>query len=582
MRTIDRQTASAAVASHAGALAAVHNVSPDAALAVGLPGTAELPIGPFLTHILGEGDPRVNRILDAIGAYEDRSPLPPQDGPIQAAAGYEAETVLRGSASIRVPRGATNERMEVVVTGPDHGNPFVDVDLRATFSHRDRLIEVGGFYDGAGTYRIRFLPEAAGEWQLRTSSNARSLDAISVTFIVDPGSAPGAVRVKDEFHFAFADGSPFVPIGTTAYAWTHQEPEVQEQTLRTLATAPFTKIRMAIFPKSLVYNENEPEYFPFPRRASGGWDTTRFDLAFFANLERRIDQLADLGVHADLILFHPYDRWGFSNMGTAADDRYVTYVTRRLAAFPNVWWSMANEYDLMTSKRLADWTRLAHRIQADDFVGHPLSIHNWVETFDYATDWATHCSIQKVDHELGRHVSRWRRRWRKPVIVDESGYEGDIDQDWGNLTAQDLVRRFWETTMQGGYLTHGETFEATDDRLWWSKGGSLRGESAIRIAFLRRIIDESPTGRIDPLPSAWDFASAGADGYFLTYLGARRPSFRILRIPEGHVAQVAIIDTWDMTVDELPVAIRGEFRVELPAKPYMALRVRVSAQSPAR
>jgi hypothetical protein len=29
----------------------------------------------------------------------------------------------------------------------------------------------------------------------------------------------------------------------------------------------------------------------------------------------------------------------------------VRYVVARLAAFPNVWWSMANEYDLMPAKR---------------------------------------------------------------------------------------------------------------------------------------------------------------------------------------------------------------------------------------
>ena len=34
----------------------------------------------------------------------------------------------------------------------------------------------------------------------------------------------------------------------------------------------------------------------------------RFDLAYFRNLEHRIHQLQKLGVEADRILFHPYDR----------------------------------------------------------------------------------------------------------------------------------------------------------------------------------------------------------------------------------------------------------------------------------
>ena len=36
------------------------------------------------------------------------------------------------------------------------------------------------------------------------------------------------------------------------------------------------------------------------------------------------------GIEADLILFHPYDRWGYSNMGAENDDRYLRYVVARL------------------------------------------------------------------------------------------------------------------------------------------------------------------------------------------------------------------------------------------------------------
>jgi hypothetical protein len=66
--------------------------------------------------------------------------------------------------------------------------------------------------------------------------------------------------------------------------------------------------------------------------------------------------LRDLGVEADVILFHPYDRWGFADLGAEADDRLVRYAVRRLAAFSNVWWAMANEYDLMAGKTEADWS----------------------------------------------------------------------------------------------------------------------------------------------------------------------------------------------------------------------------------
>jgi len=54
------------------------------------------------------------------------------------------------------------------------------------------------------------------------------------------------VRVHHTFHFAYADGTPFKPIGTTIYNWLDTPDAVQEQTLQTLATAPFNKARMLV------------------------------------------------------------------------------------------------------------------------------------------------------------------------------------------------------------------------------------------------------------------------------------------------------------------------------------------------
>ena len=89
---------------------------------------------------------------------------------------------------------------------------------------------------------------------------------------------------------------------------------------------------------------------PSPARSRTGFDLERFDPAHFRRLEERIAQLGELGIEADLILFHAYDRWGFADLGPAVDERYLRYVVRRLAAYANVWWSMANEYDLLWAK----------------------------------------------------------------------------------------------------------------------------------------------------------------------------------------------------------------------------------------
>ncbi|GHF05328.1 DUF5605 domain-containing protein [Pseudolysinimonas yzui] len=469
------------------------------------------------------------------------------------------------------------DRAEVRIDGPRHGNPFVDVDLSATFTRGATVIRAGGFYDGDGRYVVRFLPTEAGEWDIEISSTEGSLDGLRgrVSVARARDGRHGVVGVADRFHFAHADGTRFTPVGTTLYAWTHQPEALQQETLATLAAAPFTKVRMGIFPKSYLYNEEDPELYPFESADGGGWDVSRFSPGFFAVLERRIRDLDALGIQADLILFHPYDRWGFADLGPEADDRYLRYVVRRLAAFPNVWWSMANEFDLMLEKTEEDWERLAAIVVAEDPAGHLLSIHNCLRFYDYARDWITHVSLQRIDiYKTAENTDAWRDEWGKPVVVDEVAYEGDLDQGWGNISGQELTRRFWEGTVRGGYLTHGETYLSDDDVIFWSKGGTLRGSSPPRIAFLRSIIAASPTGAIDPLPGEWDAPWGGVAGeYAIVYYGFNRPSFRTLVLPEGEF-EVDVIDTWNMTVTPVPGRHRGRVLLELPGREFMAARLR--------
>src|ERR1700749_759121 len=53
---------------------------------------------------------------------------------------------------------------EIALQGPADGNPFKDVSLQATFTLGHRTIDVRGFYDGDGIYKIRFMPDSEGEW----------------------------------------------------------------------------------------------------------------------------------------------------------------------------------------------------------------------------------------------------------------------------------------------------------------------------------------------------------------------------------------------------------------------------------
>lgn len=222
-----------------------------------------------------------------------------------------------------------------------------------------------------------------------------------------------------------------------------------------------------------------------------------------------------------------------------------------------------------------DWERLAAIVGAEDPFGHLNSIHNCRPFYDYTRPWITHASVQRVDvYRTAENTDQWRERWGKPVVIDECAYEGDIDQGWGNITAEELVRRFWEGAVRGGYVGHGETYLRDDEVLWWSKGGELHGESAARIGFLDRLLAEAPEGVWDPLPSDWDVPWGGAAGtHVVGYFGFNRPRFRNVVLPDGAFA-VDVIDTWNMTVETVADAASGTIRVPLPGRPYQAIRLR--------
>ncbi|WP_066285297.1 DUF5605 domain-containing protein [Arthrobacter sp. B6] len=528
---------------------------------------------------VGAMDPDLTALWEELGTLES-SPVvkeipaaPP--GPL---ADYEASGRVRARAVIDSVRSAQQWGVaEVVLEGPSHGNPFTDVEIHATFRCDGDSVQVGGFYDGDGVYRIRFMPPRRGQWAFESGSNASSLDGLTGTVDVtgrDEGNH-GRVVVRDMFHFAYEDGTAYFPFGTTAYAWTNQTQELQDQTLRTLADSPFTKIRMCVFPKSYSYNANEPDNYAYARNADGSWDFTRFDVAFFRNLEQRILGLQQLGIEADLILFHPYDRWGFSDMPAWADDLYLSYIVRRLGAFRNIWWSLANEYDFMQTKNEADWERFAAVVGREDHAEHLISIHNGAKFYDYSRPWVTHCSIQRTDNYVSaENTDSWRKQWGKPVVIDEVGYEGDVAEGWGNLSPQELVRRCWEGAVRGGYVNHGETYLDKDDVIWWAKGGTLKGQSPERIGFLSGLVAESPSGRWDPLPGDWDSRTGGDDDHRIIYLGLGRPRFRSVLVPAGAAWHVDIIDTWNMTVDTLPDPVQGRVVIDLPGREYMVIRIR--------
>ena len=304
---------------------------------------------------------------------------------------------------------------EVALDGPKEGNPFTEQHVMGTFHSINETVSCEGFYDGDGIYRIRFMPSFEGEYTYQIQTTFGKEYEGHFTAIKPKENAHGPVRVANTYHMAYEDGTPYYSIGTTCYVWELQSDELIEQTFDTLKNSAFNKIRFCIFPKHYDYNLREPRSYPYEgtpmdssvltpenfwdytgKTEGNHWDFTRFNPKHFQHIENCIRRLGELGIEADLIMMHPYDRWGFSQMTKEQDDLYWNYAVARFSAFANVWWSLANEYDLMPHKAIQDWERYASILCEKDPYHHMRSIHNCVSLYDFSRPWITHCSVQRT------------------------------------------------------------------------------------------------------------------------------------------------------------------------------------------
>ena len=503
------------------------------------------------------------------------------------------------------------ETFELTFRGPVLTEHCASIDLTAIFTNDGDTITVQGFYAGEGTYKVRFLPRKPGTYTWKTTG---LVEASGTESCAEEAVGHGLVQAKGT-HLQFEDGMPFYSFGTTVYALVHQSEALILETMESLKQSPFNKIRLCVFPKWFMYNYVEPELFPFHRDEAGHWDPEQPDYAYWDHLESCLKQLFEMGFQVDLILFHPYDydHWGFDRLPQKDNLTYLDYLLRRLSAFPDLWWSLANEYDVCFEKTQEDWEEIEAYVADHDPYHHLLSMHQCIVPWDHARENITHASFQTW--QVNR-TAAWQKQFKKPILIDECGYEGDLPYEWGCHSGRTLTELFWKTTVFGGYCTHGETFANTeDDVVFWGRGGTLRGESIARIGYLRNLIESLP-GPLEPfefgmqdafgrsdeeiqalfekIPEEFrafpskifgmkepdrslyfaatvKYAGHVKDDVFLWYLDRQTSAGWEIRLPEDASYSITVIDTWNMEQEKVLEHVNGTVMVPLPRKENMAI-----------
>lgn len=175
----------------------------------------------------------------------------------------------------------------------------------------------------------------------------------------------------------------------------------------------------------------------------------------------------------------------------------------------------------------------------------------------------THVVIQDGMGHPERNLLYARRKYGKPTVVDELGYEGNNGASWGNLTGEEEVTRMWQVNMRGGYSSHGETYVHPGGVLWWAAGGELTGESPVRLAFMRKIMTAAPFQDLVPSP---DLVQGGnmlaLTGKYYLYQANSESGFggrgaEEVNLADGHRYSVELIDPWRMQIFQLGSTMGG-------------------------
>jgi hypothetical protein len=158
-----------------------------------------------------------------------------------------------------------------------------------------------------------------------------------------------------------------------------------------------------------------------------------------------------------------------------------------------------------------------------------------------------------------------------------------------------MARRFWLGVIAGCYVTHGETYldpdqpldENTTPTIWWSHGGKLHGTSPERIAFLRKLVEETAaaagkdarrTGlEAQSAPyylNASTLDTAGASVQRILYfMDIHQPIYYEFPLPKGKFT-AELIDPWEMKITAVPGTFEGTTKLKLSGRPFNAVRFR--------
>jgi hypothetical protein len=399
-----------------------------------------------------------------------------------AALGLPAALLISGAAAARQIR--VHEPTDLAFgTAEPHDNPFaVRFEAECVGPNGESLL-LPGFYDGAGTYKVRFAATEEGEWRLTTRSDDPALDGKVVNDLVAVASPASHGRLRiDPAHprrLAYEDGTPFFLMGYEC-DWLWALDLGGDESLPTLlpfldklAASGFSYVVMNAYAHDCGWRQGRTEDEDYGPPAVYAWagtneapDHSRMNLAYWRHYDRVIAAMAERGLVAHIMVKVYNKMVSWPERRSEDERRYFRWLIARYAAYPDIVWDFSkesyNEPDLAYKRECLRY------IRDTDPYGHLVTVHDDDGPYDAGDydDLLDYQSDQNHDrfHERILEQSA-RREW--PIVNIEFGYEhgpgGGDDMTYGVAQpAEEVLDRAWRIYMAGAYANYYYTYTAWD------------------------------------------------------------------------------------------------------------------------
>ncbi|MDO8683691.1 MAG: DUF4038 domain-containing protein [Armatimonadota bacterium] len=343
-----------------------------------------------------------------------------------------------------------------LTTKNKYANPYLEVELAATFTGPTQTIKVSGFWDGGNLYKIRMAPTEPGNWTWKVSSNDSQLNGKTGSFACRQSDKKGFVRVSTAYPYTFewTDGTPFFLLGDTIWHLWYNVRFADGSAQKIIDARAAQKFNYA---QSVVHNRNAGEGGPiYLKQAPNGkrFDCDTLNPLYFQFIDEKIDYMNAKGMVAGV--FFAWGNEGYSEYQSEEQyKRYIKYLVARYGA-KNVFWIVTGEFE-EPHEPDGKWISYMDTVRDNDPYNHPISMHT-INTTDRFGSVPSHSFVshqKKGTPEYLRSLVAKSRAFGKPVVNLEYGYESTTNVHRACQDADQLRMDHWALTLAGGYGVYG-------------------------------------------------------------------------------------------------------------------------------